>query len=125
MKKKILFLFAMFLFALHFCGFSQTVATEVTLSGSGSDADGSIVAYQWKQLSGPGTPVIVAPSSAVTKVTGYEVPGIYTYEFTVTDNKGAIGKATVQVTVLAAANIPPVANAGGNLTIQLPQKTAK
>ena len=48
------------------------------------------------------------------------VQGIYQFELKVTDNNGAVGKDTMQVIVNAAANIPPVANAGGNKTITLP-----
>ena len=46
--------------------------------------------------------------------------GTYQFELTVTDNKGAIAKDTVQVTVNEAANIPPTADAGNDQTITLP-----
>ena len=49
--------------------------------------------------------------------------GVYQFELTVTDNKGATGKDTVQITVNAAANISPTANAGGDQTITLPTNT--
>ncbi len=48
---------------------------------------------------------------------------MYLFELAVTDNKGSVGKATVNVTVNAAANIPPTANAGANKTITLPTNT--
>jgi hypothetical protein len=38
----------------------------------------------------------------------------------VTDNDGAIGLSTIQITVNAALNIPPVAEAGANQAIDLP-----
>lgn len=122
MKNLFLVLFASL---LAFSGFSQapvTVATSVTLNGSGSDVDGTIVSYKWVQISGPAIVSITSPTSAVTTVTGYKVPGLYKYELTVTDNQGATGKATTDVTVLAS-NAPPRANAGGNIIIQLPPGT--
>jgi hypothetical protein len=46
--------------------------------------------------------------------------GQYTFELTVTDNNGATAKAQVKITVAAASNIDPVANAGNNQSITLP-----
>ncbi|RZM20606.1 MAG: T9SS type A sorting domain-containing protein, partial [Pedobacter sp.] len=51
------------------------------------------------------------------------VQGVYKFELTVTDNSGATAKDTMQVSVNPAANIPPVANAGGDKTITLPVNT--
>ena len=50
--------------------------------------------------------------------------GAYKFELKVTDNNGVTGVDTVQVTVNAAVNIPPVANAGSDQTITLPTNTA-
>ncbi len=103
-------------------GTNQTITlpvNSVTLSGSGSDADGTIASYQWTKISGPSTYNIVNASSPVTDVSGL-VQGVYRFQLTVTDNNGAIGRATVRVTVNAAPNIPPSANAGSNQTITLP-----
>lgn len=109
-------------------GFSQTttppVTTQVTLTGSGSDPDGTIVSYSWRQISGPASPTIVTPNAAITVVKDYSVPGVYKYELTVTDNRGGIGRDTTQVTVLQAANINPHADAGATITIQLPPQTS-
>jgi hypothetical protein len=102
---------------------SQTtvpVATQVTLVGSGSDTDGTIVSYSWKQISGPASPTIVSPTSATTVVKDYSVPGIYIYRLTVTDNDGATASDDTQVTVLAANKIP-IAKAAGDIIIQLPK----
>lgn len=55
---------------------------------------------------------ITNPTTAATSVTGL-TQGVYQFELRVTDNGGAFGRDTVQVTVNpAASNIPPVANAG-------------
>ncbi len=56
---------------------------------------------------------------ATTTVNGL-VQGNYQFELIVTDDKGAIGKDTVNVTVNPAPNIPPTANAGVDQTITLP-----
>ena len=53
-------------------GLDQTITlpvNTVTLSGSGSDGDGTIVSYVWTKISGPANYTIVNPSSAVTNVT--------------------------------------------------------
>ena len=92
---------------------------SLTVSGSGSDADGTVVSYQWTKISGPSSYNIVNATSAVTAINGL-VQGVYLFELTVTDNNGATGTDIMQVTVNAAANIPPVANAGSDSTITLP-----
>jgi hypothetical protein len=103
-------------------GINQTITlptNSVTLSGSGNDPDGSIAAYLWTKIAGPAGPSITNPSSASTAVTGFITAGIYQFELRVTDNNGAVGRDTMQVTVIAA-NIAPTANAGANQTITLP-----
>ena len=103
-------------------GSDQTITlptNSVTVSGSGSDADGTVVSYVWTKISGPSSYNIVNPTSAVTAINGL-VQGVYQFQLTVTDNNGATGTDIMQVTVNAAANIPPVANAGSDKTITLP-----
>lgn len=72
-----------------------------TLVGSGSDPDGTIVAYAWTIVSGSFA-TITAPTSSTTNITDL-VAGDYVFRLTVTDNLGAIGIDDVSVTVLAAA----------------------
>jgi len=101
----------------------QLPLSTATLNGSGSaDSDGTIASYEWTKVSGPATYTITSSSAATTTVTGL-VQGVYIFELTVTDNDGATGTATVQVTVNAAPNQPPVAKAGNDQTIQLPTST--
>ncbi|MBS1509716.1 MAG: right-handed parallel beta-helix repeat-containing protein [Bacteroidetes bacterium] len=92
---------------------------STTLTGSGTDPDGTITAYAWTKISGPAAGSITNPAAAATTVTGM-VQGVYLFELKVTDNNGATGKDTMQVTVNPAPNIPPVANAGVNQVITLP-----
>ena len=91
---------------------------SVSLSGSGTDADGTISNYLWSKISGPSA-TITSASSATTTITSL-VQGVYLFELKVTDNQGATARDTIQVTVNAAANIPPVANAGADKTVTLP-----
>ncbi|MBL7740632.1 MAG: hypothetical protein JNK14_15550 [Chitinophagaceae bacterium] len=87
-------------------GSDQTIslpASQVILSGSGTDNDGTISSYAWVKVSGPAGETIAAPSSANTTVTGL-VAGIYVFKLTVTDNMGAIGSDEIQVTVNTPAS---------------------
>ncbi|HVT84108.1 MAG TPA: tandem-95 repeat protein [Chitinophagaceae bacterium] len=92
---------------------------SVTLSGSGTDADGTVVSYSWTKVSGPTQFTIVSPTQGQTTVNGL-VQGTYQFQLTVTDNQGATGIAIVTVTVNPAPNQPPVANAGTDQNITLP-----
>lgn len=74
---------------------------NVTLTGTGSDADGKIVAYLWSQVSGPAATTIVNPGSASTLIKGF-VQGTYLFQLMVTDDKGATGVDTTTVIVSPA-----------------------
>ena len=91
----------------------------VHLVGSGTDPDGTVVSYAWTKVSGTGG-TIVSPSTDTTAITGLTA-GIYKFVLTVTDNDGATGRDTMQVTVDTAVNQPPVANAGPDRVITLPK----
>ncbi|MEO6869699.1 MAG: PKD domain-containing protein, partial [Ginsengibacter sp.] len=100
-------------------GADQTITLPLSLiklNGSGNDTDGTIVSYLWTKISGPSTYNIVNPSSAASDVNSL-VQGIYQFQLTVTDNSGASGMDTVQITVNVAPNVPPLANAGSNQSI--------
>jgi len=105
-------------------GADQTITlptNSVTLSGSGSETNGTIVSYAWTQTSGPSTATIGTAGQASTVVSGL-VQGVYTFQLTVTDNSGVKATDVVKVTVNAAAPVPgpPSANAGADQTITLP-----
>ncbi|MFZ6014603.1 MAG: PKD domain-containing protein [Bacteroidota bacterium] len=103
-------------------GSDQTISfptNSITLSGTASDPDGSIASFSWTKISGPATGTIADPTQASTSVTNLS-GGIYRFELTVTDNSGAFGRDTVQITVNTGPNQPPVANAGADQNITLP-----
>src|SRR5215218_1137416 len=62
-------------------------ATTVSLTGSTSDANGTIVNYSWTKVSGPDAATISQPDAAITTVTNL-VLGTYVFRLTVTDNAG-------------------------------------
>jgi parallel beta-helix repeat protein len=94
-----------------------------TLDGSASaDRDGSIVKYTWSTLSGPGAGTFTQSTVPVTKATAL-IAGTYVLTLTVTDNDNATDTDTVRVVVKPATsgtNVPPLANAGSDVTITMP-----
>lgn len=107
-------------------GANQTItlpANTVTLNGTGSsDPDGTISSYAWSKVSGPGQGTISNTAAASTTVTGL-AQGTYIFKLTVKDNSNATAADSVVITVNAAANQAPVANAGSNQTITLPSNS--
>ena len=94
-------------------------ANSTTLTGTGTDADGTISSYQWTKIQGPAQYDIASPTLAKTNISNLDI-GVYVFELTVTDNSGATAKDTVQITVNASSNQPPVAKAGNSISIVLP-----
>jgi gliding motility-associated-like protein len=93
-------------------------ANSVVLNGSGTDSDGTIASYSWTKVSG-GTTTLTNANTASLTASGL-VAGTYVFRLTVTDNQGAQASDDATVTVNLAANVAPVANAGGNKSITLP-----
>ncbi|MEE9332121.1 MAG: immunoglobulin-like domain-containing protein [Methylophilaceae bacterium] len=91
------------------------VNTSVTITGSGTDSDGSIASYKWEK----GGKIIATTASFDYK------PATVTTEtltLTVTDNEGDFASDMMTVVVSAGAPPPnkaPTANAGGNKTVQV------
>jgi hypothetical protein len=106
-------------------GADQTITlpqNSVTLTGNGKDPDGSISAYEWSQVSGPSQANIVSVGSASTVVNNL-TQGSYVFRLKVTDNSGATVTDDVTITVNAAPNQAPKADAGAGQTITLPQSS--
>lgn len=98
-----------------------TLPTNSTvLNGNGSsDADGTISTYAWTRVSGPAA-YTLGTANAASATLGNLVQGVYVFRLTVTDNDGATDTDDITVTVNAAPNQAPVANAGTDITITLP-----
>jgi hypothetical protein len=96
-------------------------ASSISLTGSGTDQDGTISSYQWTQQSGPSTATMTAATTTVLNAAGL-VAGSYVFRLKVTDNGGLSGTDDVIVTVSGSvsANTPPIANAGADKSITLP-----
>jgi hypothetical protein len=92
-------------------------ANSVTITGSGTDADGTIASYTWTKVSG-GVATLSGTSAAILNVTDL-IEGGYVFRLTVTDNRGGSKSDDMKVTV-AIPNVSPIANAGADKTIMLP-----
>jgi hypothetical protein len=98
----------------------QLPASSFTLSGSGTTPQGSIQNYTWTRVSGPDNPVINNASSATTSVSGFSA-GTYVFQLQVTNDAGLSATDEVTITVIAESASAPVANAGADQTVQLPE----
>ncbi|MFN8249003.1 MAG: carbohydrate-binding protein [Ferruginibacter sp.] len=109
-------------------GVDQVITLPVssaTLSGTGTDPDGNIIAYLWRKISGPAGGSITSITSATTSTTGL-TEGVYQFELRVTDNSNAIDADTMTITVNPAVQIPnelPFVNAGVDTVIYIPDNT--
>ncbi|XP_040500856.1 dyslexia-associated protein KIAA0319 homolog isoform X2 [Ursus maritimus] len=96
--------------------------TSAFIDGSQSTDDAKIVSYHWEEIRGPfreGKPPADSPVLRLSNL----VPGNYTFRLTVTDSDGATNSTTAALIVNSAMDNPPVANAGPNQTITLPQNS--
>ena len=95
----------------------------LSLNGSGEDPDGTIAAYTWTKESGPDATMIDADKAVINLSNLLE--GNYTFRLTVTDNRGAKASDEVKVTVNPAPNLPPLADAGQDQLVHLPNNSIK
>jgi hypothetical protein len=89
-------------------------ANSVSITGSGTDTDGTIATYAWTKISGGSATLANANTNRVT-LSGL-VAGSYVFRLTVTDDAGATHYDDVSVIV----NIAPVASAGPDKQMTLP-----
>ncbi len=80
--------------------------SSVTLTGSGTDTDGTITTYAWSQVSGPAAATFGTPAAATTTANNL-VQGSYVFRLTVTDNSSATATSDVTITVNAAPSGGP------------------
>lgn len=85
---------------------SITLPTNsLMLNGTGTDTDGTIVAYTWTQVSGPS---IVDPSDVEDPIVNGLVQGVYVFQLIVTDDDGAMSAPdAVTITINHATSTPP------------------
>ncbi len=96
----------------------------VTITGFGTDVDGTIVSYEWLKINGPAGGVVASPNSRTTLITNL-LDGVYYYQFIVTDNGGLTSRDTIAIFVYPELeNRAPVANAGPDITVYLPEDMA-
>jgi dienelactone hydrolase len=110
------------LFPISVAGPNQTITlptNSVTLAGSGSDADGSVLWHTWHLVSQTNPTSFLRPNitdvrNYTTTVTGFpNEAGTYTFRNTTVDNTGVYRMSDMVVTVQTAAVAPPpVADAG-------------
>ncbi|KAL4662526.1 hypothetical protein H8957_014429 [Semnopithecus entellus] len=96
--------------------------TSTVIDGSQSTDDDKIVQYHWEELKGPLREEKISEDTAILKLSKL-VPGNYTFSLTVVDSDGATNSTTANLTVNKAVDYPPVANAGPNQVITLPQNS--
>ncbi len=98
---------------------------SIVIDASASeDPDGDITAYSCEKASGPDSFKIDDSDTDQPKISELS-EGVYTFKVTVTDNNGASASDEVKITVDPGKpeNQDPIADAGPNKTITLPNNT--
>lgn len=88
--------------------------SQAVISGSGSDINGTIIQYQWSQISGPNTAELSGEQTPNLSVSSM-VTGSYTMRLTVTDNEGNQAHDDVLLHVYEASNNSNAPVPGGEL----------
>uniref|UniRef100_H2YLW6 PKD domain-containing protein n=1 Tax=Ciona savignyi TaxID=51511 RepID=H2YLW6_CIOSA len=106
-----------------------TLPNDATvLDGSGSHDDDGIISYHWKLLQGPlqkddAKDENILQDGQILKLENLIV-GSYTYKLTVTDTDGLTNSTLAHVLVNKGIDNKPIANAGVQQLITLPQDSA-
>lgn len=99
--------------------FSTTQNFAYLSAGASYDPDGSIKSFQWTELSGPNAAEMIGANTMFATVKDL-VTGTYVFKVVVTDNSGASSSATVKLSVKTTPNKAPVADAGKEVNLILP-----
>jgi poly(3-hydroxybutyrate) depolymerase len=97
-------------------------ANSASLNGGNShDPENTALSFSWSKVGGPIKYTIGTPTAAATTVSNL-VAGAYNFELKVTDGDGYSAVDTVKITVTNPnQNQLPAANAGNDISINLPQ----
>ncbi|XP_015475722.1 dyslexia-associated protein KIAA0319 homolog isoform X2 [Parus major] len=94
--------------------------TSTFIDGSQSIDDVKIVSYHWEEIKGPLREQKASADTPVLHLSNL-VPGNYTFRLTVIDSDGAANSTIAFLTVNKPVDYPPIANAGPNQAVTLPQ----
>ncbi|NXA46968.1 K0319 protein, partial [Nothocercus julius] len=94
--------------------------TSTFIDGSQSVDDMKIVSYHWEEIKGPLREQKASADTPVLHLSDL-VPGDYTFRLTVIDSDGATNSTVASLTVSKPVDYPPIANAGPNQAVTLPQ----
>ncbi|KFP92614.1 Dyslexia-associated protein KIAA0319, partial [Apaloderma vittatum] len=94
--------------------------TSTFIDGSRSIDDTKIVSYHWEEIKGPFREQKASADTPVLHLSNL-VPGNYTFRLTVIDSDGAANSTIASLTVNKPVDYPPIANAGPNQAVTLPQ----
>ncbi|KAM6413100.1 dyslexia-associated protein KIAA0319 homolog [Pluvialis apricaria] len=96
--------------------------TSTFIDGSQSIDDMKIVSYHWEEIKGPLREQKASADTPVLHLSNL-VPGNYTFRLTVIDSDGAASSTIASLTVSKPVDYPPIANAGPNQAVTLPQNS--
>jgi len=96
----------------------------ITLNGSATDNDGQVTTTTWAKVAGPASYSISNDNSLTPQISNL-TEGIYQFRLLTTDNDGAIAISTTTITVVPKENVPPIVNAGTDITVKLPISEVK
>ncbi|PAV91518.1 hypothetical protein WR25_14208 [Diploscapter pachys] len=118
------------------CGKSETGSItlrlpleKIYICGNSSTDDKGIVSYNWFRIDNLADKLPIDGSGStgqvytLTNIQSNELLGPYEFRLEVKDAKGQSDSTTIKVFVNKALNLPPVADAGGNKTLILPESS--
>jgi gliding motility-associated-like protein len=99
-------------------------ASQVTLTGSATDTDGTVISVEWSLISGPNSPILQNALSLTLTATNL-IEGLYIFRLSAKDNEGATGYNDVLVFLSnpTTTNQPPIAYAGDDIVLTLPENS--